>query len=134
MSAPRMPTEDTMAAFVRRYLHRVVNLGDLSAVEELVSPSYRGGGYGWPGDINALREFYRWQAQTRPDWTIEVQQTVEVGGCVVVRAFAGGTIARDEHGRPLAAPTSRAVEWLTMYRVESEMITEIRVLALRDRP
>lgn len=123
-----------MAAFVRDYLRRVVNARDLTAVDELVSPSYRGGGHGWPPDVRTLRDFYRWQSETRPDWTIDVQQTAEVAGCVVVRAYAGGTIAHDERGRPLAAPTSRAVEWLAMYRIQDGLITEIQVLALRDRP
>lgn len=120
--------------FVCDYLQRVVNERDLAAVDELVSPRYRGSGYGWPADVAALRDFYRWQSQTRPDWTIDVQETLEVAGCVVVRAYAGGTIANDEDGRPLAAPTARAVEWLAMYRIEDGLIVEIQVLALRDRP
>lgn len=121
------------AALVRAYLDRVVNQRDLSAVDDLVSPEYLGSGHGWPHDLAALREFYAWQATARPDWSIDVQETVEVGDCVVVRAHAGGTIAGDEHGRPLAAPTHRAVEWLAMYRIEQARIVEIRVLALRDR-
>jgi hypothetical protein len=123
----------TASGFVRDYLERVVNERDLSAVDELVSADYRGGGFGWPEDVTALRDFYRWQAASRPDWAIEVQETVEVDGCVVVRAFAGGTITDDEHGRPLAAPAQRAVEWLAMYRLAAGQITEIRVLELRER-
>ena len=134
MSMQAAPTTTPMDAFVRGYLHRVVNTRDLTAVDDLVSPSYRGRGYGWPEDVDALRAFYRWQAGSRPDWTIDVQQTVEVAGCVVVRAYAGGTIADDEQGRPLAAPTQHAVEWMAMYRIENCLITEIEVLALRERP
>ena len=122
------------AALVREYLHRVVNRHELGAVDDFVSAEYRGSGHGWPSDLTALQEFYRWQVATRPDWLIEVQETVEVGGCVVVRAYAGGAIADLEQERPLAAPTHRAVEWLAMYRVEDERIMEIQVLALRDRP
>ncbi len=133
MSMPKPSTAAPMGAFVGGYLQRVVNDRDLTAVDELVSRSYRGSGYGWPPDAQALREFYQWQSETRPDWAIDVQETVEVGGCVVVRAYAGGTIAGDEHGRPLAAPTTRAVEWLAMYRIEDGLITEIQVLGLRNR-
>ena len=123
----------TSSGFVRDYLERVVNRRDISALDELVSVDYRGGGHGWPGDVTALRTFYRWQAQVRPDWSISVQDSIEVGGCVVLRAFAGGTIADEEQGRPLAAPTQRAVEWLAMYRVEDERILEIQVLEVRER-
>jgi hypothetical protein len=123
----------TSSGFVRDYLERVVNRQEISALDELVSADYRGGGHGWPRDGTALRAFYRWQAEARPDWSINVQETVEVGDCVVVRAFAGGTIADDEQGRPLAAPTQRMVEWLAMYRIEAQRIFEIQVLALHER-
>ena len=119
--------------FVCGYLQRVVNERDLTAVDEFVSPRYHGSGYGWPADVGALSDFYRWQSQTRPDWTIDVQEAMEVAGCVVVRAYAGGTISNDEGGRPLAAPAARAVEWLAKYRLEDGLIVEIQVLALRVR-
>lgn len=62
-----------------------------------------------------------------------MRQTIEVADCVVVHAYAGGAIAEDEGGAPLVAPRIGAVEWLAMYRVESDRIAEIQVLALRDR-
>lgn len=70
---------------------------------------------------------------TRPDWRIEVQQTVELGDCVVVRALAGRTIAHDEYGSPKAAPSTQSVEWLAAYRVRDRLITAIDVLAIEDR-
>ena len=115
------------------YLERVVNQRDLSAVDELVDPSYTGSGWGWPVDRDALREFYHWQALTRPDWRIDVQDVISVGSSVVVRAHAGGTISADETGRPLAAPTSGAVEWLAAYSTRDGLITAIDLLAIRDR-
>ena len=118
---------------VLAYLERVVNQRDLSAVDELVDPSYVGSGSAWPADRESLRAFYRWQAVSRPDWHIDVQQTVAVGESVVVRALAGGTVSATETGRPLAAPESRAVEWLAAYRVSGGLITAIDVLAIRDR-
>jgi hypothetical protein len=56
-----------------------------------------------------LRSFYEWQAATRPDWHIDVQETIEVDDCVVVRAHAHGAISQDETGRPLAA--RRSAPW-----------------------
>lgn len=122
------------SAFVLDYLDRVVNRHEVGAVSDLVSAEYQGGGHGWPSDLTALTEFYRWQVATRPDWHIEVQEAVEVGGCVVVRAYAGGKIEDHEQERPSTAPSQPAVEWLAMYRVEDERIMEIQVLALRERP
>ncbi len=133
MTTPSSPRPASNSALVHGYLQRVVNQRDLTAVDELVSSEYRGGGYGWPADVESLREFYRWQSSARPDWNIEVQQTIEVAECVVVHAYAGGAIAVDERGAPLVAPRVGAVEWLAMYRVENDLIVEIQVLALRDR-
>ncbi len=123
----------TAAALVLGYLARVANQRDVSGVDELVSPRYVGSGHGWPADRDALREFYRWQARTRPDWLIEVQDVVSVGSCVVIRAHAGGTVSHDQTEAPLAAPTNGAVEWLAAYTVAEGQITAIELLAIRDR-
>lgn len=112
--------------FVRAYLDRVVNRRDLSAVDELVDPAYRGSGFDWPADREALREFYAWQARERPDWHIDVQETVEVGDCIVVRALAGGTVVED------GTAVRRAVEWLAAYRLAGGRLVEIQVLALKE--
>ena len=104
---------------VRAYLDRVVNRHDAGAVDELVAPDYGGSGHGWPHDIDALRAFYERQARERPDWRIDVQETVEVGDWVAVRAHAGDA--------------ERRVEWLTVYRLSGGRIAEIRVLELRER-
>lgn len=119
--------------FVRDYLERVVNRNDLAAIDELVSPDYRGTGPGWAPDFESLRQFYAWQAQWRPDWAIDVQETVEVGDHVAVRAHAGGTIAHDDDGEPLHAPVRRDVEWLSVYRVADDRIVEVNFLAVVDR-
>jgi hypothetical protein len=62
----------------------------LSAIDEMVSPDHVGGGHGWPETIEELGEFYARQRRTRPDWRIDIQETVQVGEWVAVRAFAGG--------------------------------------------
>jgi predicted SnoaL-like aldol condensation-catalyzing enzyme len=108
-----------LGAFVRGYLDRVVNRRDLTAVDDLVSQEYTGGGYGWPATRDDLRRFYEEQARTRPAWRVDVRETVEVGDCVAVRALAG-----DE---------SRRVDWLAYYRVADVTIREITVLALVPR-
>ena len=105
--------------FVRRYIDRAVNRRDASAVDDLVAGDYRGSGHGWPADATALRAFYERQARERPGWRIEVQETVEAGDWVAVRALAGDA--------------DRQVEWLAAYRVVAGRIAEIRVLALEDR-
>ena len=109
-----------------------MNRRDLAAVDDLVADSYRGEGHGWPTDLGSLKAFYAWQARTRPDWHVDIQETVEVGDIVAVRAFAGGTILA-EGDRPAAAPEAGAVEWLAVYRFEDGRIVEIQVLAIRDR-
>lgn len=115
-----MTPAENLGAFVRAYVERAVNRGDPSAVDDLVAPGYRGSGHGWPEDAAALRAFYERQARVRPHWRIEVQETVEAGDWVAVRALAGDA--------------RRQVEWLAAYRVRAGRITEIRVLALVERP
>jgi predicted SnoaL-like aldol condensation-catalyzing enzyme len=119
--------------WIRRYLERVVNARDVSAVHELVAPDYVGSGLGWAPDRETLREFYAGQAAQRPDWHIDVQETVEVGDWVAVRAHAGGTIAQDEDDQPLETPYQRAIEWLAAFRVVDGQLAETRFLSLRDR-
>ena len=111
-----------LGAFVQEYIDRVVNRRDLTAVDDLVSADYRGSGHGWPGDVDALKGFYARQAAERPDWRIDVRETVEAGEWVAVRALAGGTV----DGR------RRDVEWLATYRVRDGRISEIHILALDD--
>ncbi len=78
------------ARFYREYIERVVHQHDMSAIDEIVSPDYVGGGHGWAEQIEDLREFYGRQSRTRPDWRIDVQETVEVGEWVAsVRSRAG---------------------------------------------
>lgn len=117
---------------VRDYLERVVNQHDLEFVGRMVSPDYRGSGFGWPADRDSLMEFYRWQVRTRPTWRIDMQRTLEVGDVVTVHAHAGGTVANADDDRPEAAPTTSAVEWLAAYRFADGLIVEIQVLELRD--
>ena len=83
-----------VARWVTGYLDRVVNSKDVAAVDDLVSPDYVGSGHGWAPDRVTLREFYAWQAQSRPDWRITVQESIEVGDWVAVRAHASGTVSR----------------------------------------
>ena len=104
---------------MRGYLQRVVNDRDVDAVDGLVSPAYVGRGGGWPETIEDLRAFYERQREERPDWHIEVVETVEVAGSVVVRAFAG-------------RPDAHEVEWLAHYRWSEGRITEIDLLELRS--
>lgn len=108
-----------LGELVREYIDRAVNRRDVAAVDELVAQDYRGSGHGWPADIGALRDFYLQQARERPSWRIEVQETIEAGEWVAVRALGGDA--------------TRRVEWLAVYRVRDSRIAEIRVLALVER-
>ena len=116
-----------LSAAVVEYIERVVNRRDISAVDELVAEDYRGSGPGWPRDLAGLRAFYEAQYRERPDWRIDVQQTVELGASVVARASAGGTVMVGE------AAERRQVEWLAHYRFAEGRITEINVLELAAR-
>lgn len=123
---------DSLGPFIRAYLQRVVNERDVTAVDSLVSPDFRGSGNGWPADIAGLREFYRDQAQRRPDWHIDVQETIEVGEWVAVRAMAGGTMVTDDLGIADVSPFAKAIEWMALFRVVSGRITETRLVSVVD--
>jgi hypothetical protein len=121
-----------LARFYREYIERVVNQHDVSAIDEIVSPDYVGGGHGWAETIEDLREFYGRQSRTRPDWHIDVQETLEVGEWVAVRAFAGGQEAYNEDGSPQSPPFLTSVEWLSIIRVVDRRIAEIRLVSWVD--
>jgi predicted SnoaL-like aldol condensation-catalyzing enzyme len=125
-------TDVELGQFYREYVERVVNQHDMSAVDEMVSPNYMGAGHGWPETIEALREFYRRQSRTRPDWRIDIQQTVAVGEWVAVRAFAGGQEAYNEDGSRQSPPFPTSVEWLSTIRVVEAKIAEIRIVSWVD--
>jgi SnoaL-like domain len=112
---------------VREYIDRVVNARDLTAVDDLVSADYRGSGPDWPTTLDALRQFYLDQYRERPDWHIDVQDSIELGCDVVVRAVAGGAVQIEGVRR------IRRLEWLTHYRWRDGLICEINVLAVEQR-
>ena len=120
-----------LGAFVRDYIRRVVNEHDIAAVDELVSPDYRGTGSDWQRlapDIDALRAFYARQAVQRPDWRIDIQETIEVGDYVAVRAVAGGEQAFDDDGAPRRPPFPTGAEWLAVFHVVEHRVLEGRVV------
>jgi hypothetical protein len=125
-----MPAVASKSQLVRTYIERVVNKRDLAAVDEMVAPDYQGTGDKWPADVSELLAFYEWQASARPDWHIDIQDTLEVGDCVIVHALAGGTLGRDDAGVPIAAPMTERVEWLAAYWVHAGFISRIEVLEL----
>lgn len=120
----------TLDEFIRTYIQRVVNQHDTSAFDDMVSPSYSGGGHGWAENIEALRAFYDRQHRLRPDWHIDVQGTTEVGEWVAVRAIAGGNEAYNEDGSPQSPPFLTSVEWLAIFRVVEGRITETRIISV----
>lgn len=120
----------TLDGFIRGYIERVVNQHDLTAVDDLVSPAYTGGGYGWADNIEALREFYDRQSRLRPDWHIDIQETTEVGEWIAVRAFAGGTEAYNDDGSPQPPPFLTGVEWLALFRVVQSTLVETRIISI----
>ncbi len=126
-------TDGPLGEIVRGYLERVVNSRDVTAVDDLVASDYRGFGHGWPADVDALRQFYVRQAELRPDWRIDVQETMELDDVVAVRAYAGGIVSHDAGGSPLVTPYRKDVEWLTVYRIRDSRIKEITLLAVRNR-
>jgi predicted SnoaL-like aldol condensation-catalyzing enzyme len=123
MPGPDRGRAGPLEVFVSSYIERVVNGQDLTALDEMVSPRYTGHGLEWPTTIDELRQFYIDQVRDRPDWHIDIQETVEVGDSVVVRAVAGGTVLVD------GVAQRRRLEWLAHYRVVGQRITEINLLA-----
>ena len=122
-------TRAELGRFIRDYIERVVNQHDMSAVDEMVSADFVGGGMGWAENVEELRDFYSRQNRLRPDWHIDIQETVEVGEWVAVRALAGGQEAYNEDGSPQDPPFLTSVEWLTVYRVVDRTIVEARFLS-----
>jgi len=123
---------DSLGTFIRAYLQRVVNERDITAVDSLVSPDFRGSGNGWPADIAGLREFYRDQARRRPDWHIDVRETIEVGEWVAVRALAGGTVVTNALEMTDGAPFEKSIEWMALFRVVSGQIAETKLVSVVD--
>jgi hypothetical protein len=123
MPGPDPGPAGPLGQFVSSYIERAVNRRDLTALDEMVSPQYTGRGPGWPTTIDELRQFYLDQIRDRPDWRIDIQETIEVGDSVVVRALAGGTVVVEGVGQ------RRRLEWLAHYRVVGQRITEINLLA-----
>jgi hypothetical protein len=124
-----------LGAFMRDFIERVVNQHDLTAidnaVDERVSPDYRGTGSEWQHlapDFEGLRAFYRRQATQRPDWRIDIQETMEVGEYVAIRALAGGTQALDDRGLPREPPFPTGVEWMSVNHIVDGKIVEGRVV------
>ena len=123
--------EAELGPFIRRFIQRVVNEHDVSGVDDMVSPDYRGSGSEWQHlapDFKTLREFYQRQAAQRPDWRIDIQETIELGENVVARAYAHGTEAFDDNGARRQPPFPTAVEWLAAYHVVGGKIHEGRVI------
>jgi len=69
--------DGVLGDFVRTYIQRVVNERDSTAVDDMVSADYLGSGPVWPSDRDGLRAIYQSQATPRPDWHIDVRETVE---------------------------------------------------------
>ena len=103
--------------FIRDFIERVVNAHGLKAIDQaldhMVSRDYVRTGSDWRGlapDFAALRAIYHRQATQRPDWRIDVQESIEVGEYVAVRALAAGQKALDDDGAPRQPPLPTAVE------------------------
>jgi hypothetical protein len=77
-------------------------------------------------------KFYRRQSRLRPDWRIDIQETMEVSEWIAARAFAGGQEAYKEDGSPQSPPFLTSVEWLSTIRVVDRMIVEIRLVSWVD--
>lgn len=101
-----------------------VNRRDVSAVDDLVAEDYRGSGPGWPRTVDELRNFYESQLVSRPDWHIDVQEAVELGDSVVIRAHAHGTVMEGD------TAVTAAVDWLAHYRFRGTKIVEINLMSL----
>ena len=120
-----MPDPGPLGARVVAYLDRAVHGHDPTAVDDDVSPDFVG--HGFAPDAAALKEFYAWQARVAPDWRIDVEDLVEQGDRVAVRAHAYGHRAESAPGVALPEPTYREVEWIAIYRFAGGLIAEMWV-------
>ena len=115
------------AELVLLYIATVINERQTDRVDDFIAPGYRG--HGFHADREALRSFLTWQAETAPEWVIDVQDVVAERDRVAVRAVASGTRAERAPGEPYDTPSFQRVEWITIYRIESDLISEAWVVS-----
>lgn len=115
-----------LGARVLAYLDRAVHARDLAAVDDCVAPDFAG--HGFPPDRESLRAFYEWQARVAPEWRIDVEDLVEQGDRVAVRAHAYGFRTESEPGVPHER-TWRELDWIAIYRFEGDRIAELWVVS-----
>jgi len=116
-----------LAELVLLYIATVINERQTDRVDDFIAPGYRG--HGFHADREALRSFLTWQAETAPEWVIDVQDVVAERDRVAVRAVASGTRAERAPGEPYDTPSFQRVEWITIYRIESDLISEAWVVS-----
>lgn len=115
---------DTLESLVETYIDRVWNEGDLAALAELTTPSFRYHlGEQPPRDGDGMREFLAAMRAAFPDWHVEVEAVVAGGDAVAVRWSGQVTHEGEFHGIP---PTGRRIRvgGINMYRIEDGRIAE----------
>lgn len=101
----------------RRIIEEGFNKGDLTVVDELISPDFKEHQFVGPDSPNMLegpdvvKKVIRDCRNLFPDFTITIQEMVAVGDKVWARAIGGGIHGGDFMGRP---PTGRNVSVLTL--------------------
>jgi hypothetical protein len=108
----------------------VVNEHDVSGVDDMVSPDYRGSGSEWQHlapDFKTLREFYNGKLPNGRTGASTSRRPSSLAN-TSSRAYAHGTEAFDDNGAPRRPPFPTAVEWLAAYHVVGGKIHEGRVI------
>ena len=118
-------TGNANVELIGRVYDEVWNQGNMSAVNELVSPSYVN--HDWPPGTLGGRDGYKEVVKTFrdafPDLVMTLDQTMAEGDRVAIRVTARGTHEGDFFGFPA---TNKEVSFggMVFTRVENEMIAE----------
>jgi steroid delta-isomerase-like uncharacterized protein len=120
MNTTELEIDPRPKAIVNRLFAECLNVGDLSAADQLVSPDFTGPSGKGPESFKAMISPLR---QGFPDLHFTIQEMVAEGSRVVVRWTSQGTHRGMFAG---TAPTGRPVsnEGIGIYRVEDGKIVE----------
>jgi steroid delta-isomerase-like uncharacterized protein len=112
-----LPVADAKT-LVLRYVETVWNRGDLTALDDLTTPTFTYHLAGRPGlDRAGMGQFLAGTRVAFPDWRVQVKEVIAEDGAVAVRWEAEATHRGPFHGVPPTGRTIR-VSGINFYRLE----------------
>ena len=114
------------ADLARRFYEDVMNRGDLAAIDELLTADFvdhEEGPPGSPEGIEGVKFFVTTFREAFPDLQVTIEDTIESGDRLAIRATMRGTQDGELMGVP---PSGRSVElgMIDIVRVEGDRVAE----------